>query len=124
MAGKVVDARDVADRLLALHQGTGMALIAVQWGPPSGLVVLHWYQTLDEARPIAQITMLLVGTQDRRRGLGRLLLKAAAQVARSAGCGQLELTVTPEAAFLPEFCRASGFAEVGQRFVRSLRKQG
>ena len=124
MAGKVVGARELADRLVTLHQGAGTALIALHWGPPSGLVVLHWYQTLEEARPTGQITMLLVSTQDRRRGLGRLLIKAAAQVARSAGCGQLELSVRPEAAFLQEFCRATGFAEVGQRFVRSLRKQG
>ena len=123
-AGQVGDARELAERLVALRHASGIVLIAVQWGPPSGLVVLHWYPTLDDARPTAQITTLLVSVEERRRGIGRLLLKAAAQVARSAGCGKLELSVTPEAAFLQEFCRATGFAEVGQRFVRSLRKQG
>ena len=122
--GKVLDERALADRLGALHQGAGTALVATQWGPPSGLVVLHRYQAIDEARPTAQITMLLVGAEDRRRGLGRLLIKAAAQAARSAGCGQLELLTTTEATSLREFCRATGFAEVGLRLVRSLRKQG
>jgi GNAT superfamily N-acetyltransferase len=123
-AGIAADAREVAERLAAIRAAAGTALIAWQWGPPSGLVVLHWYPTLGEARPTAQITTLLVGEEDRRRGIGRLLVKAAAQAARTAGCGQLELLVPAEAAELHEFCRATGFAEAGARFVRSLRKQG
>ncbi|HEY4251542.1 MAG TPA: GNAT family N-acetyltransferase [Roseomonas sp.] len=108
---------------MALRQAAGTALIAAQWGPPSGLVVLHWYATLEDARPTAQITTLLVGAEDRRRGIGRLLLKAAAQAARTAGCGQLELLAAPDQAALHAFCRATGFAAAGERFIRSLRKQ-
>ncbi len=123
-AGCTVDARELAERLVAIREGSGTALIAGQWGPPSGLVVLHWYPTLQDARPIAQITTLLVGLEDRRRGIGRLLLKAAAQAARIAGCGRLELVAPADAPSLHEFCRATGFAEAGRQFVRSLRKGG
>jgi GNAT superfamily N-acetyltransferase len=121
-AGHAAEARDLAERLVALRDASGTALIAAQWGPPSGLVVLHWYPTLEEARPTAQITTLLVDAEDRRRGIGRLLVKAAAQAARTAGCGRLEVLAGPEASSLHEFCRATGFAEAGTRFVRSLRK--
>lgn len=123
-AGYAIDTRELAERIIALREGAGTALIAVQWGPPSGLVVLHWYRTLEDPRPTAQITTLLVGMEDRRRGIGRLLLKAAAQAARTAGCGGLEVVAPADAASLHAFCRATGFSEAGPRFSRSLRKQG
>jgi GNAT superfamily N-acetyltransferase len=123
-AGLAIEPRELAERLVALREGAGTALIAGQWGPPSGVVVLHWYRTLEEARPAAQVTTLLVDPEDRRRGIGRLLLKAAAQAARTAGCGRLELFAPKEAPALREFCLATGFAETGTGFLRSLRKQG
>ncbi len=122
-AGHPTDPRDVAERLAALRETSSAALVAVRWGPPSGLVVLHWYRTLQAVRPIAQITTLLVSEDERRRGVGRLLIKAAAQTARTAGCGDLEITATVASRSLQEFCRATGFTEAGQVFVRSLRKQ-
>ena len=123
-AGCVIDARDLAERLPALRTNSGTALVALKWGPPSGFVALHWYATLHAARPIAQITTLLVSVEERRQGIGRLLVKAAAQAARSAGCGDLEIMAAAAAPSLQAFCRATGFAEAGTRFARSLRKQG
>ena len=122
-AGHVIDARDLVERLAALRQGSATALVAVQWGPPSGLIVMHWYATLEGASPVAQITMLLVSEEHRRCGIGRLLLKGIAQAARTAGCSQLEIATASDALSLHAFCRATGFAEAGARFVRSLRKQ-
>lgn len=123
-AGHPIPPRILAERLDAIRQEPGTALVALEWGPPSGLVVLHWYQTLDAAQPTAQITTLLVGADERRRGIGRLLVKAAAQAARVAGCGALELLAASEQPGLHEFCLATGFAEMGPRFVRALRKKG
>jgi aminoglycoside 6'-N-acetyltransferase I len=116
--------RILAERLDALRQEQGVALLALEWGPPSGLIVLHWYRTLEAAQPIAQITTLLVSPDKRRRGIGRLLVKAAAQAARVAGCGALELLAPPERHDLNGFCQNSGFAEAGPRFMRALRKNG
>jgi ribosomal protein S18 acetylase RimI-like enzyme len=122
-AGHAVPARRLADRLEAIRQQSGTVLIAVDWGPPSGLIVAHWYPALHSDHPVAQITMLLVSPDDRRRGIGRLLLKAAAQAARSAGCDVLEIVADGNEPGLKAFCGASGFADAGQRFVRALRKQ-
>jgi aminoglycoside 6'-N-acetyltransferase I len=124
VAGHPVETRVLADRLDALHQWPGAALVALEWGPPSGLVVVHWYRTLGAEQPTAQITTLLVGPDERRRGIGRLLLKAASQAARVAGCDVLELAVAGEEPTLSAFCLATGFAETGSRFVRALRKKG
>ena len=124
MAGHPADPRDLADRLTTLRDAPGATLVALRWGPPSGLLIMHWYPTLDDARPTAQVTTMLVNPEERRIGIGRLLLKAAAQAARSAGCSKLEMGVSADAPFLRAFCQATGFAEVGSRFVRPLRKQG
>ena len=123
-SGHEVSPRALAERLDSIRQVAGVALIAVGWGPPSGLVLLHWYRTLNADRPTAQITTLLVGPNERRRGIGRLLVKASAQAARVAGCGALELLAAPNDQTLHQFCRATGFAEVCPRFVRPLRKKG
>lgn len=122
-AGLVVDPRELSERLAVMRQGSATALVALQWGPPSGVVLMHWYSTLEAPGPVAQITLLLVGEDQRRQGIGRLLIKAAAQAARVAGCGQMEIATPPGAPSLDGFCRATGFAEAGARFVRSLRKQ-
>lgn len=121
--GRVVAARDLAERLDALRHEPGVALIALEWGPPSGLVVLHWYRSLDAALPHAQITDLLVGPDERRRGIGRLLLKAASQAARAAGCGSLQILIPVEQPSLAAFCAATGFTAEGAHLVRPLRKK-
>lgn len=123
-AGLVIPPRALAGNLEALRQQPGVVLVAVEWGPPSGIVVAHWFRTLDAAATAARISLLLVGQEDRRRGIGRLLVKAAAQAARSAGCGALHLAAGPEQADLLEFCRATGFAEAGVQMSRPLRKRG
>jgi aminoglycoside 6'-N-acetyltransferase I len=122
--GHEMSPRALAERLEAVCHGPGTALIAVEWGPPVGLVLLHWYRTLEADQPTAQITTLLVVPDGRRRGIGRLLVKAAAQAARVAGCNALELLASPEEQTLHAFCRATGFSEIGPRFLRPLRKKG
>jgi GNAT superfamily N-acetyltransferase len=99
-------------------------LIASEWGPPSGVVVLHWRRGLLAPLATARIDLLLVAPEGRRRGVGRLLLKAAAQAARTAGCGVLRLDIAPGAPDLRAFCEATGFSDDGSTFSRPLRKQG
>ena len=121
-AGVVIAPRVLADRLDALRQENGTVLVALEWGPPSGLVALHWHRVLEAPHPVAWITTLLVDPDTRRRGIGRLLVKAASQAARVAGCDTLELVVPAGNADLDGFCRATGFTKAGSRFRRPLRK--
>ena len=122
--GHVVAPGLLASRLGALHDAHGIILVALEWGPPSGLVMLHWYPVLMSDQPIAQITLLLVGRDDRRRGIGRLLVKAASQAARVAGCGALELLAPDHQPELRAFCQATGFVASGAHYERVLRKKG
>ena len=110
-------------RLEAVRQGAGIVLIAIEWGPPSGFVALNWFATLNDDLPGAQISLLAVNPDDRRRGFGRLLLKAAAQAARVAGCGTMSLSAPDGAPGLREFCAATGFETAGAVYARSLRRR-
>ncbi len=122
-AGQPIEVADLVQRLESIRSGSGTVLIASEWGPPSGVVALHWYPRLDSA-PMARIDLLLVGRDDRRRGLGRLLVKAAARAARLAGCDVLELTAGAGDQALRAFCQTTGFSESGTRYQRALRKTG
>ncbi len=112
----------LAEQLGAIAAGSGIALAAWEWGPPSGLIVLHWYDTLHRARRVAQIDVLVVGPAERRRGLGRLLVKAASQAARVAGCGAIDLAASTDDETTAAFCQATGFTAHGLCFTRALRK--
>ncbi|RAI60037.1 GNAT family N-acetyltransferase [Roseicella frigidaeris] len=120
--GHAMAAPALAARLDALRQGAGAALVALEWGPPSGVLALHWYRTLLSDRPVAQIDLLLVGAEDQRRGIGRLLVEAAAQLARNAGCGAMDIVAADDQASMRAFCHALGFLPTGPRFRRALRK--
>ena len=122
--GEAITPQAIADRLDRMRDMQGAALLAVEWGPPSGIVVLHWYQGLTGARPSALITTLYVAHEARRRGIGRLLVKAASQAARVAGCDTLGVANAAEGRELAAFCGATGFTQAGALLARSLRKKG
>ncbi len=121
-AGAMLTAAEAADRLEALRARADSAvLVTAGYAGLNGLVAVQWAPALHAARPVAQLTMLVVDADERRHGIARLLLKAASQAARSAGCDMLE---TPGGgADMAAFCQAAGFAEGGVVFTRSLRKR-
>ena len=73
-AGLPAPAAAVAGRLERLRAERATILLAVEWGPPSGLIVFHARQTLLADLPRAFVGALVVGPEARRRGIGRLLL--------------------------------------------------
>ncbi len=118
-AGMAVSPQAMAARLEAMRDG-GAVLVAVTWGPPSGVVAVHWHRSLFADAPVARITTLFVAGDERRRGIGRLLLKAASRAARAHGCDTM--TVTSSDATVRAFCESTGFSPAGAAFERSLRK--
>ncbi len=123
-AGVVASIKALADRVEAMRSSPGCAvLVATGYGGLNGLVALDWAPVLQHPRPLARITALVVDADERRHGIGRMLLKAASQAARIAGCHTLELA-QEAGRDLAAFCRATGFVAGGQVFVRSLRRRG
>jgi len=122
-AGVSIDSRGLASRLRAIADQSGAVLLALEWGPPSGVIALNWAWELAAEAKIASVTMLLVDPEQRRKGVARLLLKAAAQIARSSDCHDLRLTAPIQAEHLQAFCLATGFTELGPSLVRPLRRR-
>ncbi|WP_426000141.1 GNAT family N-acetyltransferase [Caulobacter sp. DWR1-3-2b1] len=122
-AGLTIVRDKLASRLGAMQDQPGVLLIADEWGPPSGVIALHWHSVLTADLKVGWISALLVDPDRRRNGVARLLIKAASQAARSAGCGELVLRAPIEPGDLRTFCLATGFAESGEVFTRALRKR-
>ncbi len=114
----------LAARLAAVLGQPGVVLIAEEWGPPSGVIVVHWHAALASDLKVGWISTLLVDPARRRSGVARLLLKTASQAARTAGCGELGLSAPPAADGLRAFGLATGFVQTAETLVRPLRKRG
>ncbi|CAN5315455.1 hypothetical protein BH10PSE4_BH10PSE4_15980 [soil metagenome] len=123
-AGESLARGQMAARLGAVQDQPGALLIADAWGPPSGLIAVHWHAVLTADLKVGWISTLLVDPARRRNGVARLLLKAASQAARAAGCGELTLQAPIGPGDLRAFCLATGFVDAGDGFTRALRKRG
>ena len=124
-AGAGPDAGAVAARLEALRQhAQGAVLVATGYGGLSGLVAITWAPSLRYDRPAARMLALVVDADERRAGIGRMLVKSASQAARSAGCEVLEASIGDAGAAAVGFCQAAGFVAAGAWFTRPLRRRG
>ena len=122
--GETVSAHDLAGRLDTVRRDPGSAvLVAADYGPVVGLVAVHWSATLRHARPVARIVTLVVAPAERRRGIGRLLVKAASQAARVAGCDLINVATESDEAASHPFWQAIGFGQSAVEFSRALRKR-
>ena len=123
--GAVLTPVVAAERLEAMRERTDCAVLVTSgWSGLNGLIALGWSPGLQQPRPVARITALVVDEDERRHGIGRLLLKAASQAARAAGCDVVDVAGADGQGALAAFCRATGFAEAGTVFARSLRRRG
>ncbi|WP_376097293.1 GNAT family N-acetyltransferase [Roseomonas sp. CCTCC AB2023176] len=117
--GEPVTPREATLRLEGVAGGPAAALVATNWaGTVIGFVALSWGPSPLFGRPVARLTALVVEEAERGAGIGRLLVKAASQAARQAGCDAMEATAAD-----PRFLEAIGFARSGEAMTRPLRKR-
>jgi predicted N-acetyltransferase YhbS len=123
--GHAIDARDMSERLEAATSAPDHSvLVATAYdGHVIGLIATHWCVTLAQKRRVAEISTLVVDQQETRRGIGRMLVKAASQAARSAGCEVVTVSAAPECNAAVAFLQAIGFSASGVSLSRSLRKR-
>lgn len=114
----------LAARLDAMARAGGTTLIALEWGPPSGVVALQAVTDLAASHPAGLLTTLGVAPDARRRGIGRLLIKAAARWARLAGCDRLLLPAAVSRTDIAAFAAATGFAPEDGFLARPLLRRG
>ena len=120
--GEAVPAATVAARLQALSRDSAV-LVATGFAPAIGVVALHWSRGLTSDTGLARIDMLVVNREERGRGIGRMLLKSASQLARMAGCGVLEVLAGGCGEGGGSFLATTGFTGRGLLMHRSLRRR-
>lgn len=97
-------------------------LLAEADGRPVALVALTIGPQLSHAAPVARVTVLVVAGTARRLGAGRRLMARAEELAREAGCEDIELTsgIRPEREAAHRFYGAIGYLRTSYRFWRPL----
>ena len=119
--GYVLTVEEVRTRLALLAASrTDPVLVATEGSRAVGLIAMHCATMLHHTEPVARITALVVRDGVRGKGVGRILVSAAADVARQAGCGILELTTATHRTEAQAFYRALGFTASSLRFHRAV----
>ena len=77
----------------------------------AGLATVAIHPRLYSRAPSAQLTALVTDRAARRHGVGRALTRAAAEVAREAGCEKLYVRTNRRRRESPPFYRSLGFEE-------------
>ena len=116
--GYPADAAELPERLGRLRAEGDDAFVAEAEGALVGLAPVHARAVLHVARPVAQLTALVVPPEMRGRGVGRALVAEAEKWGRARGADRLVVTTALHRADAPLFYEALGFEHTGRRYVR------
>ncbi len=120
--GYVTTAAVVAAQFQHYRQGTSFHALSAEHhpavGPPRlvGAATVSIQQRLYADRPVAQLTALVTDADARQLGVGRALVKAAAELARTAHCERLFVRSDRRRTESHDFYRMLGFDEVNLTF--------
>ena len=116
--GYPADPADLPERLRRLRAAGDDAFIAEVDGAAAGLATVHSRDVLHGARPVAQLTALVVPPEMRGRGVGRALVAEAERWGAARGADRLVVTTALHRADAPRFYESLGFEHTGRRYVR------
>jgi GNAT superfamily N-acetyltransferase len=116
--GYPADAAELPERLRRLRAQGDDAFVAEVDGAAVGLATVHARAVLHVARPVAQLTALVVPPEMRGRGVGRALVAEAERWGRARGADRLVVTTALHRADAPLFYERLGFEHTGRRYVR------
>ena len=112
---------EIGGRLLALRQDANQSLLVADVkGAAVGMVACDLSYYVPLGAPTCRITALAVAAHAQRVGVGRLLLREAESLARSAGAVRIELTSAAHRLEAHTFYRACGYGDGALRFVKHL----
>ena len=116
--GYPAEPADLPERLRRMRAAGDDAFVAELDGSAVGLATVHTRAVLHVARPVAQLTALVVPPEMRGRGVGRALVAAAERWGRERGADRLVVTTALHRADAPLFYERLGFEHTGRRYVR------
>jgi GNAT superfamily N-acetyltransferase len=121
--GYPVAEQDIPERLAATVAEGGVVLLAVNDdGVPVGLMCLARHRVLHAVGPVAYITALVVSATARGLGVGRALVAAALDWARTNDCVRLSVTSAEHRADAHAFYPRCGMPYTGRRFSAAVTK--
>jgi GNAT superfamily N-acetyltransferase len=123
--GYTTDEQTLRAQLEHFGHGGAHALVAVlPTHGLAGLATLAIHPRLYSPAPSAQLTALVTDRTARRHGVGRALTRAAADLAREAGCEKLYVRTNRRRQESPPFYRSLGFEETHLTFDLHFRTGG
>ena len=115
--GYTTDEATLRAQLARFGRGGAHALVAeLPTHRLAGVATVAIHPRLYTAAPSAQLTALVTDREARRHGVGRALTRAAAEIAREAGCEKLYVRTNRRRQESPPFYRSLGFAETHLTF--------
>jgi GNAT superfamily N-acetyltransferase len=115
--GYSTDEETVRTQLEHFERGGAHALVAELTSHRlAGLATVAVHPRLYTRAPSAQLTALVTDREARRHGVGRALTRAAAELAREAGCEKLYVRTNRRREESPPFYRSLGFLETHLTF--------
>lgn len=110
--GYTTDEPTLRAQLQQFGNGSAHAVVAeLATHALAGLATVAIHPRLYSRAPSAQLTALVTDRSARRHGVGRALTRAAADIAREAGCEKLYVRTNRRRQESPPFYRSLGFEE-------------
>ena len=118
--GHDIDEKDVRRNLASLKKLGELPLVATLDKQVVGLAGVHKMVTVHRPRPVGRIPVLVVAKEAQGQGIGRMLVQAAEQWCRKAGCKLVEVTSNDRRAEAHAFYRHMGYERTSIRFAKTL----
>jgi GNAT superfamily N-acetyltransferase len=118
--GHEIDETTVRRNLAALKKSGETPLVAAVGTTVVGLCGVGRRIVVHRPAPLGRISALVVAKEAQGKGIGRLLVDAAEQWCRKAGCQLLEVTSNDRRGEAHAFYRHMGYERTSIRFVKKL----
>jgi GNAT superfamily N-acetyltransferase len=118
--GHEIDEKAVKKNLGKLKKAGEMPLVATLGKTLVGLVGIHRMVTVHRPAPVGRISVLVVAKEAQDHGFGRLLVEAAEQALKKAGCQIIEVTSNDRRTAAHAFYRHMGYERTSIRFFKKL----
>ncbi|HEX4761917.1 MAG TPA: GNAT family N-acetyltransferase [Sphingomicrobium sp.] len=118
--GHEIDQKTVRKNLTKLARMRETPMVAVEGKAVVGLIGIHKTVTVHRPAPVGRITILVVAEEAQDRGIGRMLVAAAEQALRKAGCRIVEVTSNDRRTAAHAFYRHLGYERTSLRFMKEL----
>jgi GNAT superfamily N-acetyltransferase len=118
--GHDIDEKTVRKNLTRLARAGESPLVATLGKEVVGLVGVHRTVTVHRPAPVGRITILVVAEAAQDHGIGRILVEAAEQWCRKAGCRIIEVTSNDRRSAAHAFYRHLGYERTSMRFMKEL----